>query len=80
MIEITDFSSHIIWLEKDKPGGHQTSQERLFYFCAQPTRLSSEVLFLTTANYLFKPSVWVGGFSHAEGVYMAYTEDSPRFF
>ena len=41
MIEITDFSSHIIWLGKkiDKTGGHQTSQERLFYFCAQPTRL-----------------------------------------
>ena len=54
MIGITDFSSHIIWLEKkfDKTGGHQTSQERLFYFCAQPTRLSWEVLFPTSTPFL----------------------------
>ena len=120
MIEITDFSSHIIWLEKkiDKTGGHQTSQERSFYFCAPtstpffehwqthhvnqvffifflPSDLRSNRHFcrlylydksstqwsdILHANYLFKPSAWGGGFFHAEGVCMAYREESPRFF
>ena len=85
MIEITDFSSHIIKLEKkiDKTGGHQTSQERLFYFCAQPTSpaIGYGQLFLSTTTYYYLLTLGMrrGFFPCREGVYESIERKAPAF-